>query len=145
VILSFAILIARTFFIILRSVALSAALSVILAIAEILLMKFSKSNLYFRAVRQRFDSPSIRLFEEKLLSSFDGEPDIAQRVDDRCHVGHKRHHLFEAVCNQGDYAQRFLEDLAELREFPEDSAEAAGFNVFNGCSGFSFGITASRF
>jgi len=45
--LSFAILIARTFFMILRNVALSDALNVVLAITEILLMKRAKSNANF--------------------------------------------------------------------------------------------------
>jgi hypothetical protein len=51
--LSFAIFIARTFFMIRRNVALSAALNVVLAIAETLLMKIANANLYFRAVFKR--------------------------------------------------------------------------------------------
>jgi hypothetical protein len=64
---SFAILIARTFFKILRKVALSAALSVDLAIAETLLMKFSESNFYFAAAGDVCDldfAARVRLFEE---------------------------------------------------------------------------------
>jgi hypothetical protein len=79
---NFASLIARTFFMIRRRVALSAALSVVLAIAEILLMEFAKSNFYFRAIIKSQDLSRIRLRQKNRVGSLDRFTDARYFVND---------------------------------------------------------------
>jgi hypothetical protein len=84
---NFAILIARTFFMIRRRVALSAALRVVLAIAEVnSAVQFANTNLYFRSVVERQNFTRVALRKKYGVCGLDGFPQSRDFVDDSLQV-----------------------------------------------------------
>ena len=113
-----------------RSVALSAALSVVRAIADnISAVQISNTNLYRPAVGELEALSLVRLFKENRLTALYVFADRFSSADDSGQVLDSRDDRFYRIDDYSDESKQLLKTFEQLWKFLENRSEVAGTDI----------------